>query len=86
MLLSASTTFHIFFLRLLSISPTFYEQLLCSQIPNAQKIVKSSVFFALLGPVCIKAAHKTLVKLTPDRDFCQRIAQYVECGSDQGMT
>jgi hypothetical protein len=47
------------------ILPTFYEQLLRLQIPNAQKD-EPSVFLALLGSVCTKAARKMLVKLTPD--------------------
>ncbi len=37
------------------------------QIPKAQKnAVKSSVFFALLGFVCLKALSKMFVKSTPD--------------------
>jgi hypothetical protein len=49
-----------------SILPTFYEQLLRTQIPKVQKnTVKLSVFFALLGSACVKAAHKMLVKSTP---------------------
>ena len=49
-----------------SISPTFYEQLLCTKIPKAQKkLLNLTVFFALLGSVRIKAALRTLVKLTP---------------------
>jgi len=35
------------------------------QIPKAQKTVKSSALFALLGPARAKAVSKTLVKLTP---------------------
>ena len=42
-----------------SISPTFYAQHLCSQMPKAQKkTVKSSSFFALLRPACVKAGGK----------------------------
>ena len=49
-----------------SISPTFYEQLLCTQIPKAQKkTVKLSSFIALLGSARVRAARRTLVKLTP---------------------
>jgi hypothetical protein len=51
-----------------SISPTFYVQLFCVQIPKAQKNTDSeTVFFALLGSVGVKAEHKMLVKLTPER-------------------
>jgi hypothetical protein len=47
------------------ILPTFYELLLRVQIPKSQKnTVKLSVFFALSGSACIKAACKMLVKLT----------------------
>jgi hypothetical protein len=53
-----------------SISPTFYEQLLCSQIPKAQKkLLNLTVFIALLGSVRVKAARRTLVKLTPGINF-----------------
>jgi len=48
-----------------SISSTFFEQLLCKQIPKAQKTYNLTVFFALLGSWCLKAAGKTLLKLTP---------------------
>jgi len=51
-----------------SISSMFYEQLLSAQIPKTQKkTVKSSVFLgsALLGSARVKAAHRTLMKLTP---------------------
>ena len=34
---------------------------------SAKKTVKLSSFFALLGSTSAKAAHRTLVKLTPDR-------------------
>jgi len=47
-----------------SISSTFYMQLLGMQIPKAQKDPYDvTVFFALLGYVCIKAACKMLVKM-----------------------
>jgi len=43
-----------------------HEQLLCLQIPKAQKRQSScQYFFVLLGPACAKAAHKRSVKLTP---------------------
>jgi len=48
------------------ISSTFYEQLLGVQIPKVQKkTVKLSVFFVLVGSAHVKAAHGTLMKLTP---------------------
>ncbi len=50
-----------------SISSTFYEQLLCMQIPKAQK--KTGNFFALWGSLLLKAAHRTLMKLAPGRRF-----------------
>jgi len=44
----------------------FYEHLLQTQIPKAQKDTNDlSVFFALLGSVCVKASRKMLVKSTP---------------------
>jgi len=48
-----------------SISSMFYEQLFCLQIPKAQKsCLTFTVFFALLVSVCVKAARRTLMKLT----------------------
>jgi len=47
-----------------SISPTFYKQLLCAKIQKRKNSVKSSVFFCLLESVHIEAAHKMLMKLT----------------------
>jgi hypothetical protein len=39
-----------------SISATFYEKLLCTQIPKApQKSDKPLIFFALLGSAWVKA-------------------------------
>jgi hypothetical protein len=38
----------------------------CADPNSAKKIVKLSVFCALSGSVCTKAACKTLLKLTPD--------------------
>jgi len=35
---------------------------------SAKKTYNLTVFFALLGSACVKAAHKRLVKLTPARD------------------
>jgi hypothetical protein len=50
-----------------SISPTFYEQLL-RQNPFAKKLQTQIVSTLKLRekPLCEKAAHKILVKLTPD--------------------
>jgi hypothetical protein len=48
-----------------SITPTFYVQLLCNQIPKRKK-VKPSVFFVLLGFVLVKYVSKMLVKLTQE--------------------
>lgn len=50
---------------LVSISSTFYQQLLRAQIPNAQKDWKLYCLFALLGSARVKAASRTLVKLIP---------------------
>ena len=41
-----------------SISPTFWEQLLCTKIPKAQKDSQVKQLFALLGSDSIKAAPK----------------------------
>jgi len=50
---------------LVSISPTFYKQLLLAKIPKAKKkTVKLSSFIALLGSARVKATRRTLVKLT----------------------
>jgi len=49
------------------ISLSFYVQLLLTHIPKAQKnTVKLSLFFTFLGSACVKAAHKMLVKSTPE--------------------
>jgi hypothetical protein len=51
-----------------SISPTFYEQLLGAQIPNAQKETDDfTVFFSLLGSAPTKAAHKNVGEIEPCR-------------------
>jgi len=50
---------------LVSISPTFYRQLLHGQIPKAQKMtVKLSVSFCTFGICVLKSITKTLVKST----------------------
>jgi hypothetical protein len=46
-------------------SPTFYDQLLCAQIPKAQIDTEDlTVSFTLLGSTHVKADCKALVKLT----------------------
>ncbi len=55
------------FENLASISSTFYIQLLHLQILKALKYTDDlTIFFTLLGSTSVKAALKTLVKLTPD--------------------
>jgi len=45
---------------LLNVKSTFYAQLLRVQVPKAQKETNDlTVFFAHLGSLCVKAAHKT---------------------------
>ncbi len=51
-----------------SISSTFYEQLLREKIPKEQKkTVSLTVFFTLLESAPVKAVLKMLMKSTPDR-------------------
>jgi len=53
-----------------SISPTFYTQLLPTQILEVQKSLSSHQWlFELLGSVHVKAARKMLVKSTPAVNF-----------------
>jgi len=52
-----------------SISLTFYEQLLCVQIPKEQNKYSHIVFFTLSGSVQVKAARETLMKNTPDESM-----------------
>ncbi len=53
-----------------SISSTFYEQLLRTQIPKVQKRHSHHQdLFALLVSGHVNAAHKTLMKLTPGLHF-----------------
>jgi len=55
---------------LLSISSMFYEQLLHAQIMQGQKKTDNlTVFFMLLGSARIKAASRTLIKLTPSLNY-----------------
>jgi hypothetical protein len=51
-----------------SISPTFYEQLLHAQIPKAQK--------RLSGSALLKAARGMLMKLTPGLNFTNIFGTY----------
>ncbi len=37
-------------------------------LADPKNTVKMSAFFVLMGSVCVKDAHKMLVKLIPDRD------------------
>ncbi len=49
-----------------SILPTFYEQLLRLQLLGTQKNIDDfSVFFVLLGLVCINTLHKHVGKIDP---------------------
>jgi len=55
-----------------SISTTFYKQLLHNQIPKAQKDINDlTVFFTLLGYECVKAAHKHVNEINPRHQFHQ---------------
>jgi len=48
----------------------FYEQLLRTQIPKAENFTGNmTVIFALLGSAHVKAARRSLMKLTPDVNF-----------------
>ncbi len=53
----------------MSISSTFYEQLLHVQIPNAQKRLTTWLSVALLGSACLKIARRTLMEWTPGVKF-----------------
>jgi len=54
-----------------SISQSFYEQLMRAKIPKAQKKQSShQCLFSLLGSSQEKAVHKKLMKLTPERGHC----------------
>ena len=48
-----------------SISPTLYVQLLCLQIPKAQKDSQLKQLFALLGSARVKAARKHVDEIDP---------------------
>jgi len=60
----------------------FYKQLLHMQISKAQKDTDDlTFFFALLGSSSVKAARKTLVKLTPGplKNCCPKFSQKFVC-------
>jgi hypothetical protein len=58
------------------ISSNFYEQLLRSQIPEAQKnTIKLLVFLGLLGSLWVKAAAKILSFFIP-KCFSQLLCSY----------
>ena len=48
-----------------SISPSFYDKLLHTQIPKAQKDSQIKQLFELLGPACVKAARKHVDEIDP---------------------
>ena len=48
-----------------SISPTSYEQLLCTQIPKAKKDSQVKLLFELLGSACVKAERKYIDEIDP---------------------
>jgi len=57
------------FPQLVSISETFYEQLLLTLVPKVQKGTDDLiVYFTHLVAVHVKVAHKMLMKLTPVRE------------------
>ena len=49
----------------MSISPTFYEQLLHAQSPKAQKDGQLKQLFAVLGSAWVKAARKPVDEIDP---------------------
>jgi len=57
----------IFIAQTIPIASTFYEQLLCAQVPKRKKTVMTWLsFFAFLGSALVKAVCKSLMKLTSD--------------------
>ncbi len=49
-----------------SISSTFYNQLLCSQVPKVPNgTANLTVFFEHLGSACVNAACRTVMELIP---------------------
>jgi len=66
-----------------SISSTFYEQLFSTQIPKAQKRPSScQPLLALLGSACVKAAYRTLMKLTPGLNVPDRFTVATDDATD----
>jgi len=63
----ANKSFEIMLHLLDSISPTFYVQLLHTQIPKAQKRLMAWLHFCTLGSACVKAAHKHVGEIDPLR-------------------
>jgi len=56
---------------MVSISSTFYEQLLCVKIPKAQIDIDDwTVFFAHLGTLGVKVAHKMLMNFINNLCVC----------------
>ncbi len=67
-----------------SILPTFLSEAFTFKDSKSTKRHSShQCLFVLLGSACIKAAHKTLVKLTPEDNFLSFCSSY--CLSFQGV-
>ena len=64
-----------------SISPSFYEQLLCVQISKAQKDIQVNQLFALLGPACVKAGRKHLDEIDPWEPFALIMSSFINATS-----
>jgi len=70
-----------------SISSMFYEQLLRMKIPNVQKRLSiHNCLFALLGPMCVKAPRKMLMKLTPGERETKRFSSCLIDGWEERVT
>ncbi len=64
---------------LVSILSMLYEQLLRVQIPKEpKKTIQLSIFFAFLGSARVKAASRTLMKLTPGVNFTNQFTRVTE--------
>jgi len=62
-----------------SILSTFYEKLLQTKIPNAQKRQSShQCLFALLGATRINAAGRMFMKLTPGYEIRRKLREQLE--------
>jgi len=55
------------------------EAYVCADPKSAKRRDSLTVFFALLGSFCVKAAHKMFVKSTPDRG-----SEAIEDGAREG--